>query len=440
MLSKATSITLPGDAVVAERLSARADRRRAGWLARDARRVLLEILPVGVISLAAIPLTIVALAPPNQLALGAKIAVSAYSLAFYLVEDGVAHGSLAAVRDAATRRSRGAAFHRQLRRRRSRSRRRLARMATVAGRDDRHCSRSSRDLSAARHRAERPADRRRSLHVSRGAGARDSRRRRWLRSARHAARGARSSCRGVTARRLGVLTWRQSAIWHDPRRFGRTFSHDDPQSSIAETALGRCSSTTSAIPKRSSISSMRRHSIPSYAEGHDNLGIALSNVGRLDEGMAQFRTAIALSPRNHESHNNLGIALARQGKIPEAIAEYRAALAIKPDYADAQTNWGNARCDSATRRGDGALSEAARLRPDLRGRAAQLGRRARAAGAIRRGDRSFSRGARDRSEQCRRASVSRTRDAAAVGSTSGAGPTVVSGRRASRVPAGWAAV
>ena len=45
---------------------------------------------------------------------------------------------------------------------------------------------------------------------------------------------------------------------------------------------------------------------------------------------------IELAPRNSEAYRNLSVAYGLQGKLDEAIAEARTALRIKPDSAAAR--------------------------------------------------------------------------------------------------------
>ena len=366
MLSKATSITLPGVLLLLNVYPLRRIGGATGWWTRGARRVYLELLPVGVISLGAIPLTILALAPPNQLGLGAKLAVSAYSLAFYLwktllpiglsplyemplhVHPGEARFVISYVVVIAT--------------------------ANVGWLDWRRWPSVTMALlgflavtfpllGIVQNGPQIAADRY-TYHaapalalLAAGGG--------LMLLTTSVASLVRPAAIVLLAA-LGVLTWRQSHVWHDPTTFWTYVLSRDSESSIGETALGSLFVKERRYEEAIGHLEHATQLDPTYAEGHDNLGIAYSNVGRIDEGIAQFRTAISLAPRNHEAHNNLGIALARQGKLQEAIAEYRAALAIKPDYADAQTNWGNA----SLRLGDidDAVShygEAARIRPDL---------------------------------------------------------------------------
>ena len=66
------------------------------------------------------------------------------------------------------------------------------------------------------------------------------------------------------------------------------------------------------------------------------------------EAIAQYRTAIALSPDYPDAHNNLASVLVESGRPGEAIAEFRKALALKPDYPRRRRGW--AACSPRTER------------------------------------------------------------------------------------------
>jgi tetratricopeptide (TPR) repeat protein len=93
---------------------------------------------------------------------------------------------------------------------------------------------------------------------------------------------------------LGFLAWRQVDTWKDTR-------------SLAEHAL--------------SID-------PSNHVAHDILGMDLVAKGKVDEGAAQFRAALASTPGDIEAASNLAGALQRQEKYAEAEAVLRKALAL----------------------------------------------------------------------------------------------------------------
>jgi tetratricopeptide (TPR) repeat protein len=58
---------------------------------------------------------------------------------------------------------------------------------------------------------------------------------------------------------------------------------------------------------------------------HYNLAIDWHHQGKLEEAIAECRTAIRLKPDDTVTHYNLGNALAGQGRPEEAIAEYHKA-------------------------------------------------------------------------------------------------------------------
>jgi Tfp pilus assembly protein PilF len=81
---------------------------------------------------------------------------------------------------------------------------------------------------------------------------------------------------------------------------------------------------------------------PKRAVAHDNLGYALYRKGRLDEAIDEYRRAIALDPKDALTHNNLGNALYHKGRLDEAMAEYRQAIALDPRDARGHNNLGAA--------------------------------------------------------------------------------------------------
>lgn len=84
-----------------------------------------------------------------------------------------------------------------------------------------------------------------------------------------------------------------------------------------------------------------------------NQGIALTQIGHLDEAIASYQKAIALQPNFFEAHGNLGTVLQMQGKLNEAIACYQRGLNINPQDARGYFNLGTALRDN------GQLDEAA---------------------------------------------------------------------------------
>ena len=106
---------------------------------------------------------------------------------------------------------------------------------------------------------------------------------------------------------LGVLTWRQSGVWHDSL-------------SLWAHALGAGQS--------------------GYVV-HLNYGAALRASGRVDEAVDEYRQAIALRPTSGSAWYNLANGLKAQGRLDEAAPAYERAIAYSRWKVDAQVNLAN---------------------------------------------------------------------------------------------------
>jgi len=103
---------------------------------------------------------------------------------------------------------------------------------------------------------------------------------------------------------LGVQTWRQGYVYRDIESLWNDTLEKNPESWMA----------------------------------HNNLGILLTEQGKLQEGIDHYSEALRIKPDHAKAHYNLGNALASQGRFKEAIDHYVEALRIKPDYASAHNN------------------------------------------------------------------------------------------------------
>ena len=105
--------------------------------------------------------------------------------------------------------------------------------------------------------------------------------------------------------------------------------------------------------------------LPDDVDAYNNLGLVLTDLGRLDEAVACCRRALKIKPDDARAYNNLGNALLELGRLSEAVESFNHALKIKPDYAKAHNNLGNALRDLG-RAGDAAASyrRALEINPD----------------------------------------------------------------------------
>ncbi len=79
---------------------------------------------------------------------------------------------------------------------------------------------------------------------------------------------------------------------------------------------------------------------PTYAEAYQNWGRELALQGKLDEAIALFREAVRVRPGYPQGHFNLAHALALRGKSEEAVGHYRIAIRLEPKYVEAHNNLG----------------------------------------------------------------------------------------------------
>ncbi|MGB8077489.1 MAG: tetratricopeptide repeat protein, partial [Gallionella sp.] len=74
---------------------------------------------------------------------------------------------------------------------------------------------------------------------------------------------------------------------------------------------------------------------PDYAEVHCVLGVALKELGNIDDAIACFQAALKIDPRLVEVHLNLGSLLLSQGRYLEAWPEYE--VRYDPGYSGRQS-------------------------------------------------------------------------------------------------------
>jgi protein O-GlcNAc transferase len=79
---------------------------------------------------------------------------------------------------------------------------------------------------------------------------------------------------------------------------------------------------------------------PGYVDALINRGNALKDLGRLQQALASYDRALALNPARAEACNKRGNVLVELGRVAEALASYDRAIALKPDFSEACNNRG----------------------------------------------------------------------------------------------------
>ncbi len=99
------------------------------------------------------------------------------------------------------------------------------------------------------------------------------------------------------------------------------------------TQLGKLDEAITAFQSAISLN-------PNHANAYYNMGVVLQNLGQHEKAIDKYKKALSIKPDSHEAYYNIGIALKDLGQLDNAINAFRKGLSIKPDYAEAYNNKG----------------------------------------------------------------------------------------------------
>ena len=137
---------------------------------------------------------------------------------------------------------------------------------------------------------------------------------------------------------LGVLTWRQSAIYTDSEALWRATVAVNPGSWRAQNNLGIALLQKGRLDEAILYDQRALKLEPDSAEIHNNLASAFLQEGRLDEAITHYQAALKTQPDFAVAHNNLGNLLRQKGQVQEALAHYKRAVELQPDLTQAYCN------------------------------------------------------------------------------------------------------
>jgi tetratricopeptide (TPR) repeat protein len=342
LLSKATAMTLPAVLFILDMYPLRCLPASDGWWSARARRVYVGLMPFAILSVASILVSIVALHPADQLSIGGKIAVSAYSLTFYLWKTFVPlrlsplyempqqvhpFAPVFIVSYIVAIVLTGLAW---------RYRHRWPGLTTAWFA---FVAISLPMLGIVQNGPQIAADRYTYhaapvLAVLAGEG---------FYLALHRGHGdAVRVLATILVIGLSTLTWKQTKVWRNSETLWAQVLSLDPSSSYAHSAWASVLYQQDRVDEALDESRQAVALAPALPEARNNLGVGLARQGRLAEAIEQYHRAIDIKPAYDEAQNNWGVVLARQGDLNAAVEHYSQALAANPLYADAHVNWGNA--------------------------------------------------------------------------------------------------
>jgi len=168
---------------------------------------------------------------------------------------------------------------------------------------------------------------------------------------------------------LPLLTWQsrqQSWQYSDKETLWKETIRRNPDAWLAHQNLGMDRVSQQRMQEAAAHFQAVLAIRPEHAEALNNLGGALSHLGRLDEAQDAYRKAIASDVRNAPyAQVNLGNILLTKGNADEAIELFRAALRLNPEYDEAHNSLGAALVKKGLLdEGLEHLKEALRIRPD----------------------------------------------------------------------------
>lgn len=139
---------------------------------------------------------------------------------------------------------------------------------------------------------------------------------------------------------LGLLSFRQSNIYHAAETVWRDTIQKNPDCAVAHNNLGFFfwqigdrQNARREVQKALALD-------PEFPDALNNLGNDSLDRGDPDTAISLLSKSLRIQPINTSAHFNLGNAFLQKGAFDQAIAQYRAALAINPYAAQIHSNLG----------------------------------------------------------------------------------------------------
>lgn len=179
------------------------------------------------------------------------------------------------------------------------------------------------------------------------------------------AAAARHAIPAVLVAVLGLLSWRQSAVYRDNETLWRSSLARNPAAVMAWLNLGDLLARRQEHAEAITAFQRALALEPDNPHAHNDIGCALIVLGRAEEALGWLERAGQLDPAGKDPPSNRGLALSLLGRHEEAVASFREALRREP--AEATVHGSLAVELVLTGQGEEALrhlAEAERLKPD----------------------------------------------------------------------------
>ena len=140
---------------------------------------------------------------------------------------------------------------------------------------------------------------------------------------------------------LGLLSWRQCAMYADSDTLWWTTLSKNPNSWMAHNTIAASLARNGRVEEAIAHFNKTFELNPGHDDARYNLGNVLRRLGRVDEAIVQYEKALEINPRNALAHYNLAAVLGQKGRADEALAHYEKAVEINPRNVEAQYNLAN---------------------------------------------------------------------------------------------------
>jgi tetratricopeptide (TPR) repeat protein len=130
----------------------------------------------------------------------------------------------------------------------------------------------------------------------------------------------------IVLTRAQCRTWRSSeALWtHALSHGGETVQEVQNAVGLALLELGRLEEARHHFQEAIRLE-------PRYGIAHNSLGTLLARQGQFSAAKAEFAESSRLTPQDPTAHNNLGNILLSEGQVEPAVREYATAVSLDPD-------------------------------------------------------------------------------------------------------------
>ena len=141
---------------------------------------------------------------------------------------------------------------------------------------------------------------------------------------------------------LGTLTWRQASIYRDEITFFNHVISHNPTARNAHLNLGKALFESGRREEGLAAIRTELKLRPDFFKAHYSAGLMFMHLGRLDESEKHLRRALELNPNNRDVQYSAGLTLSMLERPGEAEHHYRRALQIDPHHFLAHAGLGGA--------------------------------------------------------------------------------------------------